>query len=131
MLFQPLVENSLSHGSGGQDRPLHILIRGGRTEVPHQIRFLVRDDGTGMDPDRLMAVADRLDAIRQGNFTMDAPEAEGRPHIGLENLAKRLFLRYGEAGALRIVYSNETGTEIEIRMLDSSGEEGAEWTSGS
>ncbi len=125
ILFQPLVENSLSHGATGPDSPLHISIRGERLRDSDLIRFRITDDGTGMDPDRLMQVSDRLETIRLGNISVQSAPEAGRQHIGLENIAKRLHLQYGSSVYLKVVYSNETGTEIElcIRDLRSSGAE--------
>ncbi len=114
ILFQPLVENSLSHGSAGPDVPLHIRIVGRREAGG--MRFQVSDDGTGMDPDTLMTLSDHLEAIRQGRFGMQPYDTDGKQHIGLENIAKRLQLQFGAQAWLRIVHSNETGTEIEIGM---------------
>ena len=70
------------------------------------------DDGAGLDPDQLMHVADQLESIRCGRFSMESAENGGRQHIGLQNIAKRLHLQYGEDAYMEIVYSNETGTEI-------------------
>ena len=136
ILFQPLVENSLSHGAAGPEAPLHIRISGGRLPDSDLIRFRVTDDGTGMDPDRLMQISDRLELIRQGNITMQSASEAGRQHIGLENIAKRLQLQYGSEAYLKVVYSNETGTEIELCIRDFSGaenpeREGEPWTSES
>ena len=136
ILFQPLVENSLSHGAAGPDSPLHIRIRGERLPDSDLIRFRVTDDGTGMDPDRLMQISDRLESIRQGNISMRSASEAGRQHIGLENIAKRLQLQYGSEAYLKVVHSNETGTEIELCIRDLSGAEKAEregqpWTSES
>ena len=136
ILFQPLVENSLSHGAAGPDSPLYIRIRGERLPDSDLIRFRVTDDGTGMDPDRLMQISDRLESIRQGNISMQSASEAGRQHIGLENIAKRLQLQYGSEAYLKVVHSNETGTEIELCIRDLSGAEKAEreeqpWTSES
>ncbi len=135
ILFQPLVENCLSHGSRGPDEPLHIRILGERIPGTGLIRFQVTDDGAGMDPDRLMQMADRLEQIRQGKFSMESATQDGRQHIGLENIAKRLHLQYGPEAYLEIVYSNEGGTEIAFRFPDQNGETKEEeekaWTSGS
>lgn len=136
ILFQPLVENSLSHGTAGPESPLHIRISGGRLPDSDLIRFRVTDNGTGMDPDRLMQISDRLESIRQGNISMQSASEAGRQHIGLENIAKRLQLQYGSAAYLKVVYSNETGTEIELCIRDFSGaekpeREGQPWMSES
>jgi len=76
-----------------------------------------------MEPDRLMQIADRLESIRRGEITVTGTEGEERQHIGLENIAKRLHLRYGPDAYMKVVYSNETGTEIEIRILDATDRE--------
>ena len=136
ILFQPLAENSLSHGSYGPDRPLHLSIRGERSPDPDLILFQFTDDGTGMDPDRLMAISDRLESIRQGDFSSLPGQGQERQHIGLENIAERLYLQYGPEAHLKILYSSDAGTCIEIRIRNvsegtASSEGGQSWTSES
>ncbi|MBR2823224.1 MAG: sensor histidine kinase [Clostridia bacterium] len=123
ILFQPLVENSLSHGAAGADVPLHIRIRGWREPETGRILFRITDDGTGMEPDRLMQISDRLESIRREEIRMTAPEEGERQHIGLENIAKRLQLRYGPESYMKVIYSNETGTEIEICIVEAADAE--------
>ena len=136
ILFQPLVENSLSHGAAGPEAPLDIRISGERVPDSDRIVFRISDNGSGMDPDRLMQISDRLESIRQGQFSVQPAEQEGRQHIGLENIAKRLQLQYGAGAYLKVVYSNETGTEIELCIRDTGGTAEGEreepaWTSES
>jgi len=73
-----------------------------------------------------MQILDRLESIRQGNISMQSASEAGRQHIGLENIAKRLQLQYGSEAYLKVVHSNETGTEIELCIRDLSGAEKAE-----
>ena len=116
ILFQPIVENSLSHGRIEDTNGMRIRIQGRRDG--EEIVFSVSDNGTGMEAEQLLLISDRLEAIRSGSITMNSYAEDGRQHIGLENIAKRLQLQYGSSAGLRVAYSTEEGTCIEIRILD-------------
>lgn len=80
LLLQPLVENAIRHGIG--DR-----IEGGTvsltvSETDGQWRFVVSDDGVGIEPERLERLLDRS----------GANESQG---VGLLNISKRVKHEYG------------------------------------
>jgi len=102
---QPLVENSISHGierkaDGGS---IHIRVcRDGGDMV-----IEVRDDGVGMQPERLEEVRASLS---------DLQALEKRENIGVANVHRRLVSLYGEAYGLRIDSASGAGTCVALRL---------------
>jgi len=79
IIFQPLVENSIQHGiRAREDGRGTIEIKGHRDE--RGIHFSVRDDGVGMDQERLKAIVNG---------------SAGKSGYGVDNINKRLILNYG------------------------------------
>lgn len=113
ILFQPVIENSFRYAGRESSVPICIRIEGTLSEE-RQMVFTIRDDGSGMTPERLAAVRESI-AQRQQEETSE-PGPEESHSIGLRNIADRLRLRYGEEGSLRILSSDTAGTAVEIRV---------------
>ena len=108
LILQPLVENAIDHGidpkvSGGTV-VLDIRREGGWMVVQ------VRDDGVGMDEERLRQVRQQLESLSMG----------GR-HLGLRNINRRLVLLFGEVGSLHIESGEGSGAVITVRFVISNG----------
>jgi two-component system sensor histidine kinase YesM len=88
LLIQPLVENSLVHGEAAHIDVI-ISIDDGR------VRIAVRDDGSGISPERMK-------------------EVEKQEGVGLSNVAKRVRLAYGERGSFSLVSEPGVRTEAII-----------------
>ena len=88
--LQPIVENAIKHGLR-PEAPLHIEIRIQAAEAGFMVT--VSNDGRPIPPDRLKELND--------SFIRPAPPST-TGHIGLQNLAQRLYLTYGTRAALRI-----------------------------
>ncbi len=106
LLLQPLVENALYHGikikrGGGTIRVV------GRV-VDDMLEFSVTDTGTGMTPEQLEMLNERMKA---GQPTV----SEGSGGFGLVNVNLRLRLYYNQAEGLQII-SDETGTTVSFRV---------------
>ena len=106
LLLQPLVENALYHGikikrGGGTIRVV------GRV-VDDMLEFSVTDTGTGMTPEQLEMLNERMKA---GQPTV----SEGSGGFGLVNVNLRLRLYYNQAEGLQIM-SDETGTTVSFRV---------------
>ncbi|SET08713.1 sensor histidine kinase [Paenibacillus sp. NFR01] len=101
MILQPIVENAYIHGRifTVAEACISISIR---REGP-VIRFVVEDNGTGIDPDTLVL-------IRRGE---KAGKGNG---FGLMNIKERLALYFGEAGKLWIDGGLEQGTVVVIEL---------------
>jgi len=106
-IFQPLVENSIQHGTGeGLDRPLTILFRcrpdwGGGT-----LAVTLEDDGLGIQPGRLEQLQT---ALRQG-------EAAREHGFALWNIDNQIKTYYGERYGLWIDSVAGSFTRVEMTM---------------
>ncbi len=106
-MIQPLVENALFHGlidqeSGMLDGEIRIGLR--RTD--DGLLLTVRDNGVGMEPERLQELLRRT----------RRPDERGSK-IGLSNIRSRLYYLYGSADCLTIESAPGQGTTISIRFL--------------
>ncbi len=90
--LQPLVENAVWHGVCNREDGGTVTIRA--EEAPDCYRVTVADDGAGFDP--------RLSV------------QDGRPHIGVENVRRRVELLCG--GALRVESAPGVGTEAVLTI---------------
>ena len=96
--IQPLVENAINHGLKNKRGEKNIVIK--VWQADGKLYVMVRDDGVGMDAEklnRLLQENDR-DLIEEGNS------------IGLSNINARLKMIYGE----------EYGLTIESRLGEGS-----------
>lgn len=108
LILQPVIENSIKHGMQSQDRPLHIRIQAGPYEEKG-LRILVKDDGIGITPENLKKLQSTL------------PDFEGfqESHIGLQNLFRRLQLRFSPSQCSILLDGQpEKGFSVEIRIRD-------------
>lgn len=111
MLLQPLVENSIKHG-------LSPKVDGGSITIRSRIQdgklvIQVEDDGVGMNAPPVPA----------------ANKAGSGRGIGMNNVAERLQVLYGDEGSLVVSSPNSQGTlvvvELPILQTDASGENAA------
>jgi len=100
LMIQPLVENALKHGISGD-------LTNGRIEVlfskkGERLHIEVWDNGTGMDPGTVRKLLENDDPDRR--------------HIGVQNVAERLRLIYGEDSLfeIRSTVNDSTRQIIEI-----------------
>ncbi len=108
LILQPVIENSIKHGMQSQDRPLHIRIQAGPYEEKG-LRILVKDDGIGITPENLKKLQSTL------------PDFEGfqESHIGLQNLFRRLQLRFSPSQCSILLDGQpEKGFSVEIRIRE-------------
>lgn len=104
MLLQPLVENSISHGMRGNGETLHVDVEISCAE--DMLLIYVRDDGQGMDEERLAQVREGLKGAKMKN---------GK-HIGMYNVNKRVELTYGAEYGVDINSRKGEGACIRIRL---------------
>ncbi|MBB6635155.1 histidine kinase [Cohnella thailandensis] len=108
--LQPVVENALIHGLKQQAGTIAI-----RAEMaPGFLRLVVSDDGSGMEADRLLAVSSRLEAAAARAAATEEREGGGFSGIGLDNVAERMRMVFGDA--FRMSMSSEPGIGTVIRM---------------
>lgn len=85
LLIQPLVENAVIHGSGNQLNQCTIIVSVQKIKRPDFVRITVKDDGAGMDEEKLQDVKN---ALNNGEIT-----GKG---MALSNVKKRLYFYYKE-----------------------------------
>jgi two-component system sensor histidine kinase YesM len=105
LIFQPILENSFTHGFWEDGQPLKIRIdirRAANGGSPgERLIISIKDNGEGIDKETLA----RINA--------DEP-AEGDTSIGLVNIRKRIFLFYKGRAEITILSEGKNGTEIKI-----------------
>ena len=98
LVLQPIIENSIKYGFQKKQQ-IHILITG---RLDNSLLLLsVKDDGLGMPEAEALGLAETLHSPRPGS-----------EHIGLRNIARRLFLQYGSESGLEL--KNEEGVGLEV-----------------
>ncbi len=103
LILQPIVENAITHGLEPKPEGGRVVIEALRHVK--EVRIVVRDDGVGMDREKLTALLGQED-IRQVGHTC----------IGMQNVDKRLRLHYGEEYGLRIQSRPGRGTAVVLRI---------------
>ncbi len=97
LTLQPLVENAVRYGVGNKEEGGTVTISA--TETVGEYLIIVADDGVGYD--------------------MYQTQYDGRTHIGIENVRKRLQAQCG--GTLEIISHVGAGTTATIRVPKESG----------
>ncbi len=106
MTIQPLVENSIIHGSEPKATKTHITVKANC--LPPYAIFTVADTGIGMKPDTLLLLKEHL--------FHDNESVSDSSGVGVSNIAKRLKIKYGEQLQFDIQSTYEAGTTITIRI---------------
>ena len=102
LILQPLVENAIHHGRRDEG-VLHIRVTVGKKK--DRVFYEVKDDGLGMEPDRLVILREQLRQSQEG--------------FGLRNVDIRVKLHYGEPYGVAAVNSEPgKGTEIRVEIPD-------------
>lgn len=99
MVLQPLVENSIKHGTSATSDRVEITVRGERRDG--RLALQVQDNGKGCP--------DVHDAMINGG-------------IGLRNVSERMRLLYGELGTLRIDSPDGRGFTATVTMPYENGQ---------
>ena len=102
LLIQPLIENSIKYGFR---KKMDICIRV-EAHVEHGILCIrVSDDGLGMDEEEARTLQQRL-------LTFD----NSARSIGLRNLSRRLYLKYGSRSGLQIRNTPGVGFAVDVHI---------------
>lgn len=105
LMLQPLVENAVFHGLEQQIEDGEVKVTVCR-EWDHYIKFLVEDNGCGMEEQKLESIRETLDSTTS------------RKGIGLANIYQRLKLFYGDDMIFEIKSKQGEGTRIIIVVPD-------------
>ena len=108
LTIQPIVENSIIHGTELKLGTGHIRIQLERT----QKRLLIRisDDGVGMDAETLLRLNERL-----GKSAIAQPP-QSRGGLALANVDSRIRLLFGDKYGLHAFSTPGVGTDVEITL---------------
>jgi len=102
-ILQPVIENSLLHGAGG-DGNIKIMIS---ASVRDNVLFIeIADNGQGIKAEKLKNLQDALNSV---NFMED-------DHIGLTNVNKRIKLIFDERFGVTVKSEYGRGTAVTISM---------------
>ncbi len=93
--LQPVVENAIKHGMQA-NRPIRISIE--FSWKNNGISICVRNDGIPIPPEKLAELNEELSSREH--------LSNGRKHIGMMNLARRLQLSYGENAVIELRNEN-------------------------
>lgn len=121
--LQPVLENAFEHGLQRKVGAWHIGIRIRR--AGSRILVLVKDDGVGMPPDRLMHIREELRGEAGGREAYALPDDSARRKgIGLRNVDARMRLQFGSRHRVRIFSGEGLGTLVVLALPAVSEGEG-------
>ncbi len=111
LTFQPVLENSIIHGTELKIGTGNLTIYLERTDTRLFIR--ISDDGVGMDEDTLSALNKKLG--RNGD-QLTALKQESEGGIALINVNNRIHLIFGEEYGMHVFSMEGVGTDVEITI---------------
>jgi two-component system sensor histidine kinase YesM len=106
MILQPILENAIIHGLESKMGE-GLLQLGARTAENGDIVLWIKDNGIGMERERLHAIAGKL----SGEGEQSGPIRENG-HLGIANVHDRLRTTYGSPYGIKITSTPGEGTEV-------------------
>jgi len=110
LCLQPIVENSVMHGLETKRSIGKILITGYMDKM--NVVFIIRDNGAGMDKHTLQSLYETIEKAYQEENEYPSVEQ----HIGISNIARRLFLNYGSKSLIHIESTLGVGTQVTLKI---------------
>ncbi|WP_342562248.1 sensor histidine kinase [Paenibacillus sp. FSL R7-0345] len=123
LVFQPIVENSINHGFEDYSRIMTITIEGHWTDE-REMLLRITDDGAGMSPDKQVQLLAALEGADSHKYKLEDVNDQPEKGLGLQNIAERIKLHYGEKYYLTIVAGIQDGTSIEVLIPGSRRDQG-------
>lgn len=117
LCLQPIVENAVLHGLETKRGKGTIEITG-RIEGKMLV-IMVEDDGVGMDEN----TQEELQEIIHSAYRKESELPTIQQHVGISNIARRLFLNYGDRSSIRIESHPGEGTRVTLQIPEKAGEE--------
>ncbi|WP_214629254.1 sensor histidine kinase [Paenibacillus agaridevorans] len=116
LLLQPLIENAILHGMEGKAEDGKLLVSS-RIEDGETLCVSVRDNGQGIEPERVLYIREELERMGRRANKLFAPEDEGTADLfGLRNVMTRLLLYYGHEAKLDIESVKGSGTVVTLSL---------------
>jgi len=103
LLIQPIVENAVTHGIEKRAREGKIEIIGYKN--PDNVIFEVKDNGAGMNKEKLASI---LDSSQE--------RYQEKNHLGLSNVNQRIKLIYGQEYGIEVYSVLREGTCVVIKL---------------
>ncbi len=108
-VLQPLVENALTHGFADKENDCRLTVTG---EVNEDcLRFVVSDNGKGMEPQTARALQETLDGADQWDY--DDYRLNG---VALINIQKRIRAKYGGGYGLTVQGAPGNGFAVTVTL---------------
>lgn len=112
LTMQPILENSIIHGTELKVGTGHLTIHLERTEKRLLIR--ISDDGLGMDEETLNTINSKLG---KGTLSIAKQEQEAKGGgLALANVDNRIRLLFGDEYGLHVFSIPDVGTDVEIAL---------------
>jgi two-component system sensor histidine kinase YesM len=112
LTMQPILENSIIHGTEPKIGTGHLTIHLEQTEKRLLIR--ISDDGVGMGEETLTKINEKLG---KGSFRItEEEEQETRGGLALVNVDNRIRLLFGDEYGLHVYSIPGMGTDVEISL---------------
>lgn len=108
LTVQPIVENALVHGCEPSRASMRIRIQAVRDGS--DVLIHVADNGIGMDDRQLEALRRRISG------DISEPVQDTTRSVGLQNIAQRLRLRFGDRSEIVITSTRNEGTCVTVRI---------------
>lgn len=119
IILQPLVENAIYHGIKHKAGTGIVVISGRRTEAG--VELTVRDDGVGMDTERLQRLRAALSGREASERTEEAA-SPGHSGLGVRNVDERIKLYFGPDYGLEYESAEDGGTLVRVRLPAAEGD---------
>ena len=111
LTLQPIMENSIIHGTELKIGEGNLWIRFRRTE--NRLVITISDDGVGMDEETL----ERLnETLNRGVDAITQQQEEKKGGIALANVNNRIHLIFGDEYGMHVYSMAECGTDVEISI---------------
>jgi len=111
--LQPFVENVFKYGIANKLHGALIEISA-RTEGKFLV-LEVADNGLGMRKNKLVEIQERIQAYLRGEDP-PAPQKESQGGVGMANVARRLYMYYGERARLEVQSEFMNGFKVTITL---------------
>ena len=111
LTMQPILENSIIHGTELKVGPGRLVISLARTGKRLLIR--ISDDGFGMDESRLVSINEKLGKSR---FNIADAKQETKGGFALVNVNNRIRLLFGDEYGIHVFSIQGVGTDVEISL---------------
>lgn len=113
LTLQPLLENSIIHGTELKIEPVNLTIK--LELVDGLLNIIVSDNGVGMDESRLRSINDKLHNKSKA-YQYNELKNDKHQGIALYNVNNRIKLIFGEDYGMHMYSMINIGTDVKIKL---------------